>query len=407
MSNFSAALRNLASKLLRDSGRRLRRAARRAQTSGKDARSHIRSGRADARDAVQHAYAGTVKASRAFERWRLHVWERTAVEVSVRRELRQAARGSAPIIVGPWLGEVGYEALYWVPFVRWFVDQYRVDQERLVVVSRGGVGSWYSDLTDKYIEIFDLATPDDMRQANDRRRASGDQKQLTQLDFDQAILDQVRRRLGTHATVCHPSTMFRLLRRFWLGSESMQYVVDHTSYRLIPAGTAASCPPLPAAFVAVKFYSGRALPETAETRATLRTLLERVRQDRPIVVLDTGVTPDEHHDFGLFDMPDVHSLAEWLTPQNNLGVQTEVIRRAELFIGTCGSVAWLAPMLGTPTMAVYVDDHLLAPHLYAARQIYPTIGAASFIPLDLSAIAALSIDGMAVQRKAVAGMRPN
>jgi hypothetical protein len=405
MSKLSAT-RNLASKLLRDFGRRLRRVTRHAQTTGKDARSQMRRGGTDARDAVQHAYAGTVKATRAFERWRLHVWERTAVEVSVRRELRRAARGSAPIIVGPWLGEVGYEALYWVPFVRWFVDQYRVDRERLVIVSRGGVRSWYSDLTEKYIEIFDLLTPADLRDANERRRASGDQKQVTRSDFDAALLDQLRRRVGTHATVCHPSTMFRLLRRFWLGTESMQYVVDHTSYRLVPGAGASSCPPLPPSFVAVKFYSGRALPETAETRATLRAFLERVRQDRPIVVLDTGVDADEHHDFGLLDMPDVHSLAARLTPQNNLGVQTEVIRRADLFVGTCGSVAWLAPMLGTPTIAVYTDDHLLPPHLYAARQIYPAIGAASFVALDLSAAALLTVDGMALPRKAVAGMRP-
>ena len=41
-----------------------------------------------------------------------------------------------------------------------------------------------------------------------------------------------------------------------------------------------------------------------------------------------------------------------MTPQNNLAVQAEVIRRASLFVGTCGSLAWLAPMLGVPTMAV-------------------------------------------------------
>ena len=27
---------------------------------------------------------------------------------------------SEPILVGPWLGEVGFELLYWIPFLRWF-----------------------------------------------------------------------------------------------------------------------------------------------------------------------------------------------------------------------------------------------------------------------------------------------
>ena len=37
-------------------------------------------------------------------------------------------------------------------------------------------------------------------------------------------------------------------------------------------------------------------------------------------------------------------MAAHFTPQTNLGVQTEVIRRADRFVGTCGSLAWLAPM---------------------------------------------------------------
>ena len=71
----------------------------------------------------------------------------------------------------------------------------------------------------------------------------------------------------------------------------------------------------------------------------------------------------------------------------------EVIRRADLFVGTCGSLAWLAPMLGTPTVAVYGNDHLLSPHLYAARQIYPLVEAASFIPLDVAALRAVGLEG--------------
>ncbi len=54
------------------------------------------------------------------------------------REIARVAGGSAPIVAGPWLGEVGYEVLYWLPFLRWFVDAYRVPPERLTILSRGG-----------------------------------------------------------------------------------------------------------------------------------------------------------------------------------------------------------------------------------------------------------------------------
>jgi ADP-heptose:LPS heptosyltransferase len=109
------------------------------------------------------------------------------------------------------------------------------------------------------------------------------------------------------------------------------------------------------------------------------------------VTLDTDWRLDEHGDC-VVDLPDVHRIAGGMTPQNNLGVQTEVIRRADLFVGTCGSLAWLAPMLGTRTIGVYGNDRFLSPHLYAARQIYPLIEAASFLPVDIAAIRTLALE---------------
>jgi hypothetical protein len=392
--NLAAAAWNLAAKQMRAYNRRWKRAAKDARESGKHLRGQVRRGRARGRDAVQQAYSTTVKTTRTGDRWRQEVWSAMSLEMSVRRELRSAARGSGPIVVGPWLSEVGYEALYWVPFVRWFADHYRVDPERLVVVSRGGVAGWYADVASRYIEILDLFSPDEVAQAAEARRVAGDQKQLTIAPFDQAIVARVAQQLAAGVHVCHPSTMFRLLRRFWLGTESLQHVFDHTSYRLMPPVPAVVLPPLPPSFIAVKLYTGRALPESDDTRAALVSLLGRVRRGRPIVVLDTGLTLDEHRDYGRLGLDDVYALGDALTPQNNLGVQTEVIRRAELFVGTCGSLAWLAPMLGTDTLALYTDGHLLAPHLYAASQVYRRIAAASFSPLDLTSLRTMQLPAL-------------
>src|SRR5687767_12158802 len=62
---------------------------------------------------------------------------------AVGHELAAAVQGSGPILAGPWLAEVGYEVLYWVPFLRWVQDAYRIAPGRLTVVSRGGVNEWY------------------------------------------------------------------------------------------------------------------------------------------------------------------------------------------------------------------------------------------------------------------------
>ncbi len=68
------------------------------------------------------------------------------------RAVTRRARGSPdtdrPIVVGPWCGEVGFELLYWIPFVRWLVDRARIEGRRLVVVTRGGADVWYRDLAE-------------------------------------------------------------------------------------------------------------------------------------------------------------------------------------------------------------------------------------------------------------------
>jgi hypothetical protein len=353
----------------------------------KHARAQVKLGGERGRDATQHAYTGLIRMSRYWDRLRLRAWPIVAHDVSVRRTLRSAAKGPGPIMVGPWLSEVGYEALYWVPFLRWFTRQYDVDPERVIAVSRGGVATWYAGIASQYVEQFDLLGPEEFAARNEARRRDNDQKQLAFSDFDHEILTRARARLGIDsAAVCHPSTMFRLLRQFWLGNDSLQAVLDYTEYERVTAIAAVDLPKLPDTFVAVKFYTGRALMDTPTHRDQLRCLVERISRRHTVVALNTNLSLDEHADYVFKDVPGLITLDGWLTPQNNLAVQTEVIRRATRFVGTCGSLAWLAPMLGTETLAVYADDHFLTPHLYAARHAYNSMDAARFTPMDLAVL---------------------
>lgn len=358
----------------------------------KYARAQVKFSSERGRDAAQHAYVGFVRTSRYWDRLRRRVWPVVARDVSVRRTLRTLANSSAPIIVGPWLSEVGYEALYWVPFLRWFTRHYDVDPERVVAVSRGGVATWYAGVASRYVEQFDLFSPAEFAARNDVRQGEADQKQLTVSDFDQEILARVRAHVGIlTSALCHPSTMFGLMRQFWLGNDSLQSVLDYTQYERVAAVADVALPKLPDTFVAVKFYTGRALMDSPRHRDQLRALVERISRHHPVVALNTNLAIDDHADYVFKDVSGLITLDGWLTPQNNLAVQTEVIRRATRFVGTCGSLAWLAPMLGTDTLAVYADDHFLTPHLYAARHAYNSMDAARFTPVDLSVLDQIDI----------------
>src|SRR5919204_2471357 len=211
--NLARVIWNRTAKLYRRGRHWTLRRQKDLRETGKHARAQVKLGGERGRNAAQHAYTGFIRTSRYWDRLRQRAWPVVARDVAVRRTLRPIANSPGPIIVGPWLSEVGYEALYWVPFLRWFTRQYDVDPDRVIAVSRGGVETWYAGVASRYVEQFDLIRPEEFASRNEARRAEADQKQLSQSALDQEILARARARLGLSAgAVCHPSTMFRLLR---------------------------------------------------------------------------------------------------------------------------------------------------------------------------------------------------
>ncbi|MCX6553083.1 MAG: hypothetical protein NTY02_19130, partial [Acidobacteria bacterium] len=197
----------------------------------------------------------------------------------------------------------------------------------------------------------------------------------------------------------HPSFMYRQFRHFWLDHRAISHVEERTRFsrRQGPAGP--DLPGLPSDYVAVKAYTAQSLPDIPRNRQVLRAMIEHLAETTNVVTLDTGLVIDDHEDFRLDQHPRVFNLSGLLTPQNNLEVQTQVIARARAFVGTCGSLTWLAPMLGVPTVALLSDSRYLRAHLHFARHAYHAMGAASFATVDVNAVDHMGLDlTMAVRR---------
>lgn len=318
-------------------------------------------------------------------------------EWRVERDIGRIVSGSDPIIVGPWLSEVGYEVLYWVPFVRWVQSQYDIPGDRLVVVTRGGAASWYSDITANAVELFDLMSPDEYAAGNAQRSVEdrGTLKQFGVSSMDQAIVAEVQRRIGaSRMQVLHPSFLYQLFQQFWLGHRPPSFLERRTRYRRVAAPNVA-VPPLPSEFVAVKFYTAASLPPTDAVRRALQAILFALAERSPVVMLDTGLALDDHEDYA-FAASRIHSVRDALRPRDNLAVQTAIISRASSFVGTCGALAWLAPMLGIDTTAVLADARFLHGHLQVARRVYQVMGGGRFSPFDISAFDELGLSARLV-----------
>ena len=327
--------------------------------------------------------------SRLTARWRSRArrageqWATWRDEWALERELETALAGTAPILAGPWISEVGYEVLYWAPFLRWVAAAYRIPRERFVVMSRGGTASWYGDVAGRYLEIFDHVAPGELA----ARAAAGDLKQRQMSELDRRLIDAAARELGARPTVLHPSVLFRWFAPFWSGRESMSFVERHTRYERLSASAAAVPIELPPDYVAVKFYGARSLPDTPEVRAQIRSIVSAVAARHPVVQLDTGLQVDDHEDYRLESTGRVLSVHAALDPRTNLAAQTAIIAGARLFVGTCGSLAWLAPLTGVDTIPVFTDASFLHAHLHVARRVYGRVpGAGRFTPMDVGGL---------------------
>jgi hypothetical protein len=312
----------------------------------------------------------------------------------IEREITALASGSAPIVAGPWLAEVGYEALYWVPFLRWFQDVLRVSPQRLTIVSRGGVAEWYGSIAGRYVDIFDHLSSSELAARNEARMAAeegGGRKQSAAGAFDAEILRAVGVSGDGNARVLHPSAMFRMFRHVWHGSLPLDWLWSHTDYKRLAAPPRPAMSGLPREYVAIKLYTGTALPDSPGHREALRALVRQAAEIAPVVSLDTGLPVDEHQDFLFGDVNGVVSARAWMDARNNLGVQTAIAANARMFVGTCGGLTWLVPFLGVPTVAVYADDKQLTPHLMVARHAGRRVGAADFTQLDLRALQKLGL----------------
>ena len=305
-------------------------------------------------------------------------------------------RSGRPIILGPWLSETGFELLYWIPFLTWAKTYGNFDPERLVVVSRGGAAPWYRHITPHYEEIFSFYTPDEFRVANERRiiEQQGRQKHIEISSFDREILARVQARRGlTGAEVLHPSLMYQLFDHFWLQRTPVTLVEAFSVFGPIPppppSGILAQ---LPDRYVAAKFYGNVALPPTPENREFVTSYLADLAQRVDVVLLNTAQQFDDHADFPPGLRGRLHSIDHLMTPENNLAVQTEVIRGARGFVGTYGGFSYLAPLCGTNTLAFYSHaSGFRYDHLEVAKRVFSALRCGTFTEVDLRATEVLRL----------------
>ena len=296
-------------------------------------------------------------------------------------------RTKRPIIVGPWLTETGFELLYWIPFVAWAKAYGGLRDDQLYVVSRGGCGSWYRHITPNYIDVLSFYSADEFRTMNEERvlQHRGRFKHMDMSAFDRAVIERVTAKLGLETpNLLHPSLMYNLFNVYWRQMAPVTLVEAFSVFKqLPPAGVHDLAAHLPERYVAVKFYSNMALPDSPENRKMIAGILRELTKTTDVVLLNTGTRFDDHTDYPIEVRGRLHRIDHLMTPENNLHIQTKVISGATAFVGTYGGFSYLAPLLGTDTLAFFSHPTGFRwDHLELAKRVFSSLRGGAFVALN-------------------------
>jgi hypothetical protein len=316
--------------------------------------------------------------------------------------VRRAPRRSGSILVGPFIGEVGFELLYWIPLLRRLLAERGIDASRVTALTRGGAGAWYGGIAASTLDVYELMGPDGLRAGlEERQHASGDQKQLTVEALDRRLIAWAGARVRP-SFVVHPLVMYARLRWLWEGRLPLATLDERCSYAPLqlqgadlPAGAA-----LPERYVAVKAYFSDCFPDTEENRAVVGRLISRLTADRDVVLLSTGLSLDDHAEWQGADR--VHGVGHLVTPIDNLALQSRIVAGADALVATYGGFSYLGPFLGIPTLALASREESCPRHYEVLRQALPAARYRRVDSADLEAPDAVGavLEGLSVARGA-------
>ncbi len=308
----------------------------------------------------------------AAARWGRRMWWEPH---SVDRELAGTLRSGAPLVVGPWLSEIGFEVLYWIPMLNRLWAQHAVGPERVTVISRGGAAPWYGGLAAHYVDVLDHMAVDELREGQERRQLEeGGQKHFALTWLDREILRRAAAGLPEGYRLVHPSAMYGRFQPFFADRRSWRLVQRRVSFRRLPEPARPGLD-LPEDYVAIKAYFSDCFADDEANRAFLARVVERLTETTTVVLLSTGLQLDDHRDALSPEARDrVVALADRMAPRDNLAVQTAVIAGARALLCTYGGFAYLGPFLGIPTFSFFSEANFNASHLDAAHRAARELG---------------------------------
>lgn len=287
------------------------------------------------------------------------------VELAWLLKAQKLAHSKKPILLGPFRSEVGFELLYWIPFLNSFRETYKIAPERMITIGRGGSACWYQ--TNGAADLYEFVPVETVRVWNvQASQQTGTMKQTTEEPWEQHVCGLTAASLGIEQYhTLSASWMYRVLEPWWQGQVPQKYLDKYTLQPVRypqPAIDPDLKAKLPEKYITMRWYARSTWPYQEHLTLWTRKFVEKIAQQMPVILIDS-FHADDHADINLGPINNTIRLSELAaqTPLNNLAIQSAVISRAQAYVGTYGGMSQGAMRWGIPTVALYAEFGQTAP----------------------------------------------
>jgi hypothetical protein len=302
-----------------------------------------------------------------------------------RRKIHRNFTGRAShedLVLAPWLGEIGYEILYWIPFLNRMVESGAIHKSQLTVVSRGGVREWYKGISENYVEIYEYFTPEELNNLkSERYEKAGTQKLIGQDNsVEDKILARITRETSLSKNIYYPSEFFNAMHPlfsrlgkaapFRMASDMLLHKQIGSSEsnlkQLVPSGK----------YICVNLYLRPSFSPSPTEYAILVASIDTLARKLGATVIELnsgdGLDPEHENISGNTNWINSQSIYK-SNPSNNLEWQSALISSSMLYIGTYGGPSYIPLLYNVSTIALYssrkglnpVHEHVVNHHKFS------------------------------------------
>lgn len=278
--------------------------------------------------------------------------------------IRNIASGYENIVIGPWFSELGFELLYWVPFLNHVMTNEVFQGKNIVTISRGGVEELYGFIPNKHINLLEFYDQTEWTEITSHIwQKLGGLKQSKVVPEEVEILRKIRNRVGIcergRTLVLHPSIMYSLFRPFWRNkswnADAIESYLDFPEFS--PGKTENYC--------AVKIYSRPSLTMDPKTTSAIKSLLDAEKLPLKIIVSDSYKDDHEVMNVKISSRAQLIHIDDYVS---NLYKQFAVIKESCASYTTYGGLSYFGLYFGKICYSLYSDSSKFdQQHLKVAR----------------------------------------